>query len=228
MKLGLSIKNKVGGSSWTPDSISSLIHWYKHETGITTAAGQEPSNGDVIARWLDSKGDNNAAAEESNSTWNSTEKAIITSTNAGGLDLTPLNLTTFSVYCRIKFVDAIGTNDRWLLEAENASTNFMRMNNATSVRAKVGGTGVTYTVPTVSPGRYYNIGIERHTVSGTGTTKVFVDGTESSTGALNGTSTWVLDKLSMGKEDFFKTLIVCDGALTSDERAELNTYLDNI
>mgnify|MGYP003626171630 FL=1 len=228
MKLGLTLKNKVGGSPWTPDSIDNLIHWYKHDTGISTESGAAPSDGDTIARWIDSKGTNHAVAEESNSVWSQSERAIKTNTNAGGLNISTLNLTTFSVYCRIKFVDAIGTNDRWLLEAENSTTNFIRMNNATSIRCKIGGGNVTFTVPTLNTGQYYNIGIERHAVTGTLTTRCFIDGVESSSGAQNGTVTWVLDKLSMGKLDFFKTLIVSSRHLSSDERSELNTYLDNI
>ena len=58
MKLGLNIKNNVGGS-WTPANISSLLHWYRYDTGITKDAE------DDITAWNDQKGSNNLTADGS-------------------------------------------------------------------------------------------------------------------------------------------------------------------
>ena len=107
MKLGLSntVRSQVSGE-WTPVNISSLIHWYKYDTGIT-----KDSEDDVTA-WNDQKGSNNLTADgvSANSPLYSSG-AIHFNSTADLLSFgSTLNLGTFSIYFRFE-VSSFGTTD---------------------------------------------------------------------------------------------------------------------
>tara|TARA_R110000824_G_scaffold90719_5_gene221335 strand:+ start:4523 stop:5215 length:693 start_codon:yes stop_codon:yes gene_type:complete len=229
--LGLGNVLGRGGApaEFTPASISSLIHWWKHNTGIEEADGTSPpGDGEDVVVWNDSKGDQHAATSVSNKpTYDATEESVVFGTATNSLLTLPggdVTLTDFSMYCRVKFVN-FTTSDKIIIDSSASSSMFWRVTNTTTSRLKISNQNKNFTVPTMSTGGTYNIGIERNSSN---EIRLYVDGIESSTGTLSSTDAYTFDTIGGCVQDHFKTLIICNKALTSVERINLNTYLDKI
>ena len=234
--LGLGSSLALGGalSGFEPSNISSLIHWWKHASGLEDAGGAFPDDDERIEVWRDSKGSNDAETFDTDGSgtdamkWDDTNKALV-SDISGGFDISTLTLGSFSLYFRIQFLQAPNATDVFT-QADPASTPdhnamFISVRSPTLFRARIDSTNRNFTPPTLATGQYYNFGLERDSSNNL---RLYVDGTESSTGALTDTTNVIIDRMVCGLGDLYVTTLVFNDALSSDDRAALETYLSNI
>jgi len=229
--LGNSIINgDVSGGFSTPADLPGIIHWWKHNTGIEESDESHPEDGEEVTKWADQIGSEHFLGAEDGSnlpaytsatgTLNFGAADFLTIASGVGADITLDG--DFAVYVRIKFGQAPSTSDVFYKDSDS-SNNFLRVQNATTLRAKVTSNSLNFTVPTMGTSDFYNIGIER--VSSV--IHAYLDGTESSTGGLTPTlADWKIDTLKGAKLDEFSTMIIVKGSnLSTDDRAALQTYL---
>jgi hypothetical protein len=207
--------------------LPSIEHWFKYNTGITHNAGSPDFK---VTQWDDQISSKHWLASADHPVYDSTTGAL--KFNGASKVMITTDGTTadieldgnFAVYLRIKFATTPSSSDIFFKDA-SSSNNFLRANSATVIRAKITSGSLNWTVPTMGTSAYHNIGIER---SGSDV-RVYLDGTESETGAITASNTWNIDTLKGGLDDLFKTLIIVKGeALTADTRPALNTYLDTL
>tara|TARA_R100001530_G_scaffold106513_1_gene74370 strand:+ start:242 stop:940 length:699 start_codon:yes stop_codon:yes gene_type:complete len=230
MKLALSnsVKQRGGEADWTPSSISSLIHWYKYDTGII-----KDSEDDVTA-WNDQKGSNNLTADgvAANSPLYSSG-AIHFNSNADLLSFgSTLNLGTFSIYLRFE-VSSFGTADFML---NPTGQDFLKTQSASEMRIKIDN-GARHDIPlglTMSTGTKYNVGIEREDTGSTTDDQMFLflNNVSKSIGGSGGgtqdiTELFTLTSLGKPTADVkFYEIIICNDSLSSSDRSNLETYLN--
>ena len=228
----LGLGNTITGGAalgWTPANISSLIHWYKYNTGITI------DGEDDVTIWADQKGSNNLTSTGTSNvspTWDDTNKAVhFNATNDILTFTTLLDLGTFAVYTRCEMS---AFNGDFLIE--ETSAEFWKIQNASEIRVKIAGgsrhdvtSGVSLSINTK-----YNFGIEREDTGSTDADQLFcfVDNSSKSFSA-NGTQAitdlFEIKKIGQPATDVrFYEIIICDNALSSSDRAELQTYLASI
>ena len=230
---GLEYQGRVT-SDFSPSNISSLIHWYKHAAGLEDAGGAFPDDDEKITTWRDSKGSNDGTTNGEDILWDNTNKALVAD-NSGSAGFTLESELTFarafSLYFRVQFLQAPSATDYFTQDASNANNMFIRIQAANLFRAKIAGTTRTFNAATTADaenyvtGQYYNIGIERDSSNNL---RVYRDGVESTTGAITDTGDVIFDLMRCGKEDLYVTTLVFNDALSSGDRAAIETYLSNI
>tara|TARA_R110000796_G_scaffold190945_1_gene307699 strand:- start:66 stop:752 length:687 start_codon:yes stop_codon:yes gene_type:complete len=228
MKLGLNIKNNVGGS-WTPANISSLTHWYRYDTGITKDAE------DDITAWNDQKGSNNLTADGSGSASPTYASGAVLFNAPGDLLTfgTYLDLGTFSIYIRMEASDFDGD-----FIFEETANEFMKIQSSTEVRLKIDGSGRHDAASgiSLSADTKFNIGFERENTADTTDDQLFlfIDNASKSIGGSGGGTqviTELLEISTFGKPANnckFYEIIICNNSLTTSDRSNLNAYLNNI
>ena len=155
----------IGGTTleeaaWAPSDISSLIHWYKYDTGITQDGG-----GDITA-WADQEGSNNLESSADHPGYDS--GAVKFADGDDTLDWgTPLSLGTFSFYMRFESDDV---SVDWIVKG--GSTNWIRVVDNTDFRLKMSNTRRDWALSGISTDTKVNLGIER---ASNGDIGVFVD-----------------------------------------------------
>ena len=239
--LGLGSGLTTGGisSEWTPNDISSLIHWYKFDTDVNTFYVAGASNY-VVTEWSDQKGTNhivdtmtpaNTSAYNTNHPkQDQSTKEIVFDHGGDLLDLTShLSLGDFAIYLRVSFNDF----GDFIFESPDGS-NFLKIQTSSEARMKMSGARHDFSLPiTLSVDTKYNVGYER-VDDGSGTLSVYInnsagtqDGTGDGTEALSNT----LDLEQMGNPATtmrITEIIICDEALSSSDRELLNAYLSTI
>ena len=221
MKLSLDNSLKQRGGAWSPANISSLIHWYKYDTGIT-------KDGELdITEWADQKGSNNLSADGSAGASPLYASGAVHFNSAGDILTfgTPLSLGTFSIYCRVESNDM--TSDSLF---ETGSTNFFQIKTSSEIRVKIGG-GVRHDVTSglsFSNDTKYNLGWERETDGDQ--MYVFVDNVNkpfSANGTLAVSTALVVTTLGKpAVENKFYEIVICNDSLSASDRVKLNTYLN--
>jgi len=211
----------------TPADLNGIEHWFKHNTGITHNAGSPDFK---VTQWDDQINSKHWLASVNNPLYDPTTGTIYASggskvmitTGGTGSDISLDG--DFAVYVRIKFVAVNNLLDLFFKDTEQ-DDHFMRIQNSTTIRAKINSGNMEYTIPTLGTSAFYNIGIER---IGTDV-NVYVDGTVSSTGAITNSETWLIDTLKAGQQDYFSTMIIVKGSgLSTADRASLETYIANL
>ena len=227
--LGLGNSIITGGAleeAFTPAALTGITHWWRSDVGVEESDESAPEDGEQITKWRDQIGTEHATAGEDWPTWVASEEAL----TFGGTDKVlvlpsgDISLSgDFSIWIRVKFV-GITNADKFIIDSSNGNM-FWRITNTTTSRVKVAagsGGNNDFTVSTLGTSAYYNIGIER----ASGSMRLYLGNTESSTGAISNTTTITFDRIKGCLSDYFKTLIVCTNALSTAERANMNTWLD--
>ena len=230
--LGNSLSNCEAPYEFLPSKVSSLIHWYKHAAGLEDDGGTFPDDDERIVTWRDSKGSNDATSFDTDGSgtdamkWDDTNKALVSDVS-GGFDLDDgLTLESFSLYFRIQFLQTPNATDYFAQQdPPNHGNMFVSVRSPTLFRAKIAGTTRDFTPPTLVTGQYYNFGLERDSSNNL---RLYVDGIESSTGALTDSSDLIFDRMLCGLGDLYVTTLVFDDALSSSDRRNLEIYLSNI
>lgn len=227
MKLSLDNSLKQRGGAWTPANISSLIHWYRYDTGITK------DGEDDITEWADQKGSNNLTSTGAAGASPLYASGAVHFNLAGDI-LTfgsALSLGTFSIYMRVESSDV--ASDTLF---ETGSTNFFQIRTSSEIRVKVGGTrhdigsGISLSADTK-----YNLGWEREDTGSTTDDQMFlsVDGVNKPFDSGSGTQaiTTALAVTTLGQpavENKFYEIVICNDSLSASDRVNLNTYLNKI
>ena len=207
--------------------LPNIEHWFKHNEGIQHNAGSPDYK---VTRWDDQISSKHWLASANHPVYdtgsgtlkfNGSSKVMIT-TDGTSADIELDG--DFAVYLRIRFATTPNNTDILFKDA-SVSNAFFRANSDSVFRAKITSASLDWTVPTMGTSAYYNIGIER---SGSDV-RLYLDGTESESGALTNSNAWQIDTLKGGNSDLFSTLIIVKGsALSADNRSALNTYLDSL
>ena len=217
--------NVLGGFA-TPADLPDIVHWWKHDTGLEESDESVPEDGEYVTKWTDQIGSEHFVGTSNLPTYTSATgtlsfvaNAFLTIASGTSADITLDG--DFAVYTRIKFSSGPDNSDIFFKDADT-SNQFLKIQSTTQVRAKINSGALNFTIPTISTGTFYNFGVER--VSGV--VHTYLDGTESSTGGIANTESWLIDTLKGSKTDEFSSLIIVKGSnLSTDDRAALQTYL---
>ena len=148
---------------------------------------------------------------------------------------TELALGTFSIYVRLSYAASISGDYLF----EKGTSDFFQLANKALVKIKIASNGrADYVVNPALPqdGTPFNIGVEREDTGGTTNdiVRVYSAGV-SQTQSGSGDGIEVITELfagaRLGKPTDTSTwyeIVICNDALSSADRALLNTYLDSI
>ena len=206
-------------AAWAPSDISSLIHWYKYDTGITQDGG-----GDITA-WADQEGSNNLTS--SGDAVNSPQYdsgAIKFVENGDDLEWgSALSLGTFSLYVRFESSDLAVD---WIVKG--GSTDWIKIHDSTDFRIKIGSRR-DYALSGMSTDTKVNLGVDR---ASNGTIGVFVDNsalTADSSDNVATSTTFDITKVGSPLQTVkMYEILVFNDILSSDDKGLLNTYLNTI
>jgi len=217
----------LSGGFSTPADLTDIIHWWRSDAGVEESDESAPEDEEQITKWRDQVGTEHATASSNFPYWDATEEALVFNGGSKLLELPSGDVSLsgdFSIWVRLKFT-AITNADKFIIDSSN-SNMFWRITNSTTSRVKTqaGSSGNNdYTLSTLNTSTYYNIGIQR---SGSNM-RLYVGTSESSTGAITNETTLTFDQIKGSNDDYFKTLIVCTSALSTQEISDLNTWLDD-
>lgn len=246
MKLGLGLNIKTTGSEFTPANISSLIHWYKFNEGITTFFVAGASN-NIVTEWQDAKGSNHLVdtlTPANTSAYNIAHPKLDSGKvvfDHGGdqLDFTShLSLGTFAIYIRASFASSVGSHQVF---EDEAGANFVKIQSATEARFKISGSRHDFVLPGegLAADTTYNIGWERADRAGStdDTLQVYVNNEAGSFKSDGGTGdgteviTNTLDLEKIGDPANAMNaveVVICNDALSTSDRTKLNAYFNTI
>ena len=229
--LGNSITSGVASSEWTPANISSLIHWYKYNTGITLDGEND------VTVWADQKGSNNLTSvgdpSTQSPTFDSTKNAVHFNHTGDILSFgSNLDLGTFSIYVRCEME---GFDGDFLFE--ETAADFWKIHDASTIRVKINN-GVRHDISsgiTLEAETKFNIGLEREDTASSDDDRltVYVDDHaltwDSGDGTQNISDQLELKKVGQPATDVrFYEIIICNDALSASDRSNLQTYLAGI
>ena len=228
----LGLGNSITGGAaleevFTPEGLSSAIHFWRADVGVEESDESFPEDGEQVTKWRDQVGSEHATASSDYPVYNTSETSIKFNGDDKKLVLPSGDISLsgdFSIWVRVKFSN-ISNNDKFLIDSSD-SNMFWRVTNTTTSRLKVGAGSTNnndFTVPTMSTATNYNLALQRSS----GNVRLYLDGTESSTGALSETTTITFDRIKGATSDHFKALLVCNSALNATERSNMNTWLDD-
>lgn len=219
--LGNSITGGAALEEFTPASISSLIHWYKYDTGIT-----QDGDGDITA-WADQEGSNNLTASGDTADSPQYDSGAIKFVESGD-DLewgTPLSLGTFSFYFRYESSDVAVD---WIIKG--GTTDWVKVQSDSNLRVKIG-TRMDFDTSGMSADTKVNLGIER---ASNGDVGVLINNSaQSLAGGYtdNVATSTTFDITKVGSPlitvKMYEILIFND-VLSSEDKGLLNTYLNTI
>ena len=231
--LGLGNSIITGGvvteEAWAPSNISSLIHWYKYDTGIT-----QDGDGDITA-WADQEGSNNLSSPDSYLVAPRYDSGAVKFAESGD-DLewgTPLSLGTFSFYFRYESSDVAAD---WIIKG--GSTDWVRVYDTSEIRVKIG-TRMDWDVAggALVTDTKINLGIDRASSGGIG---IYINNSAQSvqggyTGNVATSTKFDITKVGSpladapsGQTVKMYEILVFNDVLSSEDKGLLNTYLDTI
>ena len=257
----------VGG--FAPDQIANLSLWLPFNTGISadqdsgassisrsTTAGDMVDE-DKINRWADSSGNNNHATQTTQADkplWASNASGSQSVNVPGGchfpskhLDISNIQIsanTDFTFVVRFHIPTASDFSQKAFAGADG--DNFIRVNNSSTIRARINANNVTYNAGSgnaLAKDTAYTLIVVRSGGS-TGTVNMFVKGgahtssTGTDWGAADGTIETFPDQFDIdeigskgdGSNEFggvIKDVLIYDGtAVTSSERELLFSYIE--
>jgi hypothetical protein len=225
--LGNSLVSSGAVMGWTPADISSLLYWYKFDTGQTIEDG-------FVTEWDSQATPNPLTASGDEETSPSALNGAVVFDHTGDIMTlgTPTELGVFSVYFRAAF-DAFSAENC----IETGSTNFFQIKTSSTVRVKIDNGGAEggrhdYNLPaTIAVDTKFNIGWERESDD---TMNVYLNGA-AGTQSGNGDGTQDIAELlvlsRLGKPtdtSNWYEVVICNDSLSSGDRALLNTYLNSI
>tara|TARA_R110002020_G_scaffold280240_1_gene496004 strand:+ start:142 stop:816 length:675 start_codon:yes stop_codon:yes gene_type:complete len=208
-------------AAWAPSDVSSLVHWYKYDTGIT-----QDGDGDITA-WADQKGSNNLTASGATSTSPEYDGGAIKFTDSGD-DLewgSEISLGAFSFYFRYESSDVAVD---WLIKG--GSTDWVKVHSDSNIRVKIG-TRMDFDTSGMSADTKVNLGITR---ASNGDVDVLINNSAQSSASGytdNVAISTTYDITRIGSPlvtiKMYEVLVFND-VLSTEDRGLLNTYLNTI
>jgi|8_EtaG_2_1085327.scaffolds.fasta_scaffold93068_2 hypothetical protein len=207
--------------AWAPSDISSLIHWYKYDTGIT-----QDGDGDITA-WADQEGSNNLTASGDTADSPQYDSGAVKFVQAGD-DLewgSALSLGTFSIYFRYESSDVAAD---WIIKGGN--TDWVKIHSSSDLRVKIG-TRMDFDISGISADTKVNLGIDR---ASNGDVGVLINNSAQSiasgyTDNVATSTTYDITKVGSPLITIkMYEILVFNDILSSDDKGLLNTYLNTI
>jgi hypothetical protein len=230
----LGLGNSVSASQYIdgfadPTSLSGLQIWLKNDTGITTASSATASDGDLVYGWADASGnENDATASSQRFEFDAGSGGIYSDPGLGNsiLDVPQLTLGNFSIFMKIKFSSiSSGSTDIFALD-KDSSVNFFRVQNATSIKAKVNHSAATsWTTSTISLDTYYTLSVIRDTSTGC---DVYINGVKQDATKNVHTNNMLIDRIGSNFNGIIKNFVVYNRALIAAERGNMDTFMAGI
>ena len=240
--LGASISTATSVGSWNPSRLPGLLMWFRFNHGITLDAQ------DDVTKWDNQSNDRNIGDINGTTDGGATTSPVMRPDGAmyfdnaanflrfktsGGSNY-ELNLGTFSMYFRLKFDSGHTIDAEDLVEKDGS--NFFKIASATSTRCKIGGTRADWTHDEISVNTKFTIGFERNSSN---VCQSYVNGTAGVVDEGEGTieTATTLDLIQFGKPVADNTsgtgshwyeIVICDNALSTENRSLLNSYLDTL
>ena len=223
MGLGLGLNLSAGYvPSWEPSELSTLLHWYRFNTGQTTDA-----NG--VTAWNDQKGSNNLTGADG-----AANQPVLLNgaVDFDGIDDhlqydSALTLGKFSFYLRAVHS---AESDFYTTQVDSGGNNFLKMQTNSQARVKINGNRHDYNLATsLSNNVKYTIGWERDS---SGNIKVFANGEEATRvgGDGNEPITDLTNFIELGRPARDLTIfeiVILNDALDATNRALLFDYLSS-
>ena len=228
--LGLNLSKSIGPTGWTPADLPSLDIWYKHDTDIYEDADDAAEDGDAVTQWNDQSGnDKHATASADHPTYSSDETSIdFSDTSKVFVFPTGDYAAAFSIYMRLKYYHTDITNADIFVNDSSAS-DFLKVQSASEIRLKIGGgSNRKFTPdPTLSTSGYVNIGLERN---GSNIVAMYQAGAAQTlaSGSSTYAGTFSIDRFKGGVKVYVKEVVVTTAALSTADRALLETHLSAI
>lgn len=227
--LGLSL-TKTDVSGFDPTNLSSLLHWYKFNTGITVASVGGDDN--AVTAWDDQKGSNNTAPAVTNNKdkmpqLQSDGTIKFQSTVDDFVFSSPLALGTFAIYFKIKFDESetVAAND---LMDDAGSSHFLKLANPTEARVKINGSRHDFAIDEIVEGQDLIVGFERKSNGDIEVYKDNIKATANDGDSLNVATSTTIGIRRMGipaNVSFWYEVIICNDSLSDSDRNELYNYL---
>ena len=221
----------IGGGVWTPRKLGTkMIHWYKFKTGITTTTISETPG--FVLKWEDQVGSNDLAPaaddDAAEMPFQESDGTLFFHQNTDSLVFSSaLSLGAFAIYVKHNMKSGQTVSSEVMMEG--AADSF-KLASPTEARVKVG-SRQDFTINEIVEGTPYVIGFER---AANGDISVFKDnnaGTAADGDDLNEAISTTFDITQLGDaivQSYWYEVVVCDAALTANERKNLYTYLSNV
>ena len=228
--LGLSVFSGPAPSEFTIDSLSSAIHWYKFNEGITPNSG----NSAKVEQWDDQIGGNHLkqAVEGRQPSTTAGGELDFTSTVAALISDNQVELTSFTICMVLEFQNTPNTDT--IIGNRNQNLQLIRIgqSNASTVRIQITDSGSTVSTNISadedypSAGTKYLFTITRDTTLASNNIKTYVNDSLKSQGTLGG-NTLVFDINEIGVHDLqansfdgdISEYIIFNEVLSDDDRA---------
>ncbi|ASF00720.1 hypothetical protein [uncultured virus] len=232
----LSRNNKAtlhGG--FTPANLSDLELWLKHASGLSNtdspATGQFPSDGgsNQISKWDDVSGNNRSAISPGSNypTWDATENALDFSGSSDVLSLSENEIDIsgeFSIFFRLKFQNAT-INNTDVVTSDTGGTHFIRFQSNKAIRLKIASGPLNFSWPSTMVGTssFHTVGVKR---DDSNNLSAYIDGVAASeNGSVSAPNIFRVNTIEGGSDMFLKSMIITSNELSSDDQANLETYL---
>ena len=227
--------NRYAGGAWTPNKLSSLLHWYRNDIDILESDGSRAEDGDDITQWSDQKGTNHLTAPNNFYQFDGNSGGVSSEDSSNDkLHFTnQINFSgQFSMYIKVKFSTfSSGATDLFFYDKDTSSEDFFRVQSTSELRGKINNSLKIGFSTTVETGTYFNIGIER---DGTNRVSSFLNGAQQTqittsgyeTGVVSGTLD--IDAVGGNLDGIIKEIVIVNAALSTSDRTKLNNYLTAI
>ena len=230
--LGNSLVGGAPPSEFTPADLSTLIHWYKFDTGITQATVGAAAN--QVTAWQDQKGSNHLLKSDFDSS-GTVDADEVPEYSSGAIKFTnatenltftsQLALGAFSIYGRVK-----SSNFSDVLFEKANDAEFVKFQTTTEFRIQPGGSRQDLAISgdaSLANNTKFTFGFERN---GDGNIFAHANGEYSETDSEVAISnTLVLDRMGAPLVTMWVyEIVICNAAITAGQRTKLNAYLDAI
>ena len=244
MSLGLGANlSKLSNETWSPNRLSSLMHWFRFRTDITTSAEtsditawrRQNIRRDTAPTNIWARGDGEESTSpnlESNGTikWHAGANVMpFYDAKVEGTAAT-LVLGAYSIYFKLNWdaSDTIGSNED-LIEAD--SNNFFKLTGDNTCRFKISGNRHDFTHGSaIVEGTPFVIGAER---TSAGAMSVYLNNAASTPDVGEGdeaiSNTLRLTQFGTPTQtSYWYEVVICNDALSSTDRDNLYNYLNNV
>lgn len=221
-----------GNCNWSPADISSLTHWYRRGVTQLTTTLLDILH---VYEWQDVKGTNDLTTTASTSAAPKSveEGAVFFDINTHTLLFdSELSLGQFAIYIKCKF-------DSFLAEAmmEKGTSDFLQISTSQQAKIKVAGNRHDYTLPaTLVADTPFNIGYERTDTAATtdDVMQVYLNGVVAAQEGVGDGTQVITDLLALTSigvpvnDSVWYEVVICNDSLSANDRADLNTWLNNV
>ena len=228
---GISVGGDGTGAIWTPRKLGvKMIHWYRFNTGITTATVDDTAG--FVSVWADQVGSNDLAPsaddDASEMPFLESDGTLFFQQNTDSLVFqSALSLGAFAIYVKHNMKSGQTVSSEVMMEG---SSDSIKLASPTEARVKVS-SRQDFTINEIVEGTPYVLGVER---AANGDISVFKDnnaGTAADGDDLNEAISTTFDITQLGDaivQSYWYEVVICDAALSATERKNLYTYLSNV